>query len=68
MPRKALPFKACTKCKLLIPPKVEVCPNCGSSDFSDDWEGMVIILNPEKSDLARLLKISKPGRYAIKVR
>jgi len=68
VPRRPLPFKACLKCKLLVPTRVQVCPNCGSRDFSDDWEGMVIIVDPEKSLIAKVYKIDKPGRYAIKVR
>ena len=68
MPRRALPFKACLKCKLLVLPKVEICPHCGSRDFTDDWEGMIIITNPSKSELANLLNIDKPGKYALKVR
>ncbi|MCD6563281.1 MAG: DNA-directed RNA polymerase, subunit E'' [Thermoproteales archaeon] len=68
MPKRILPFKACVKCKLLVPPNVEICPNCGSRDFSDDWEGIAIIINPEKSEIAQALNITNPGRYALKVR
>jgi len=68
VPRRALPFKACMKCKLLVPLNVEICPNCGSRDFSDDWEGITIIIDPESSEIARSLNITKPGRYALKVR
>ncbi|MCD6458927.1 MAG: DNA-binding protein [Thermofilum sp. ex4484_82] len=61
-------LKACRRCKMLIPPKIEICPNCGSRDFSTDWIGMIIILDVENSVLAEKLDINKPGRYAIKVR
>ena len=61
-------FKACIKCKLLVPPDTEVCPNCGSRNFTSDWEGAVIILEPEKSKVAKILGIEKPGMYAIKIR
>jgi len=66
--RKAGPFKACIRCKLLVQPNVKVCPNCGSRAFSDDWTGMVIILDVKKSKVANELQISKPGVYALKVR
>jgi len=47
---------------------VEECPNCGSREFSEEWEGMVIILDVERSQVAKRLGIEKPGRYAIKLR
>ncbi len=61
-------FKACIKCKMLVPPDTKVCPNCGGRDFTTDWEGAVVIIDPEKSQVARTLGITKPGIYAIKVR
>ncbi len=56
---------ACRKCRTLTNEKV--CPNCGSSDFSNEWSGLVIVINPERSQVAKTLTISKPGRYALKV-
>ncbi len=61
------PFKACIKCKFLVPPDTEKCPNCGSESFSFDWSGMVIIVDAEKSEIAKMLGIKQPGRYAIKI-
>ena len=66
--RRGLPLKACAKCKRLVEPKVEVCPNCGSRVFSDDWEGLIIIMDPENSIVSQKLEIDKPGMYALKVR
>ncbi len=69
MPRgRTSNFKACLKCKMLVPPEVDVCPNCGGKDFSTDWEGLVIVIDAEKSSIAKLMGIEKPGRYAIRVR
>ncbi|NPA97797.1 MAG: DNA-directed RNA polymerase, subunit E'' [Crenarchaeota archaeon] len=67
MPIKRKPFKACRRCKALVDKEVEICPICGSNDFTDEWEGVVIIIDPEKSLVAKMLGIEKPGRYAIKV-
>ncbi|MGB9830540.1 MAG: transcription elongation factor subunit Spt4, partial [Fervidicoccus fontis] len=39
------PYKACIKCKALVEPNVEVCPVCGSKEFTNDWEGLVIVLD-----------------------
>lgn len=68
MRRRRAPLKACIRCKALSPPDTKVCPNCGSRDFSEEWEGMVIVFDVEKSEVAKKLNISQPGRYAIKVR
>jgi DNA-directed RNA polymerase subunit E" len=58
--------KACTNCKLITNEKV--CPNCGGNQFTTDWFGVVVILNPERSEIAKELGIQYQGRYAIKVR
>jgi len=67
MTARGKPFKACRKCKALVNKEANICPICGSSDFTDEWEGMVIIIDPENSEIAKMLGITKPGRYAIKV-
>ena len=68
MPRRlGVQLKACRKCKMLVPLNVNICPNCNSRDFSEDWSGMVIILS-EDSTLAKKLGIKNIGKYAIKVR
>jgi DNA-directed RNA polymerase subunit E" len=45
-----------------------VCPNCKSTSLSEDFTGVVIVLNPEVSEIAKKAGITKPGRYALKVR
>jgi len=57
---------ACKRCKF-INIDAEVCKNCGSTELSKEWYGFVIILNPEKSEIAKKLDIKTPGRYALKV-
>jgi len=61
------PFKACMKCKFLVPHEVNKCPNCGSETFTEDWSGMVVIVDVDKSEIAKMLNIKVPGRYAIKL-
>lgn len=68
MPKRlGIALKACRKCKMLVPLNVNVCPNCGSKDFSEDWSGLVIIFDLS-SVLAKELGIKMPGKYALKVR
>lgn len=44
-----------------------VCKNCSSSDLTKNWYGYIIILEPEKSEIAKMLSIKTPGKYALKV-
>ncbi len=59
-------LRACRSCKILT--DGDTCPICKGKDLSEDYMGLIIILNPESSELAKKLGIEKPGRYAIKVR
>ncbi|MDH5815635.1 MAG: transcription elongation factor subunit Spt4 [Candidatus Nezhaarchaeales archaeon] len=61
-------FKCCLKCKALLASQASVCPNCKSSDFTFDWNGLVVVFDPDTSVIAKVLNITKPGRYAIKCR
>ncbi len=56
---------ACRKCKCITTGKV--CPACKSSDLTPDWQGIVVIANPEESRIAKTLKITVKGKYALKV-
>lgn len=56
---------ACRKCRTLTTEKA--CPNDGSTELSNEWSGLIIIINPEKSQVAKTLGIVKAGRYALKV-
>jgi DNA-directed RNA polymerase subunit E" len=58
--------KACKNCRLIS--NGPVCPNCKSTSLSDDWSGLVVIMDAENSEVARRMGISAPGRYAIRVR
>ncbi len=66
--RRSLPFKACRKCRSLVPKEATRCPVCGSTDLSEDWEGVIVVLDPEKSLIAKKMDITRSGKYAIKVR
>jgi len=57
--------KACRKCKIITTGKV--CPNCKSTDLSPDWSGIILVFEPTKSQVAKTLEISTPGKYALKV-
>ncbi|ADI32718.1 transcription elongation factor subunit Spt4 [Staphylothermus hellenicus] len=67
MPARRKPFKACRKCRALVDKNATECPHCGSRDLTEDWEGIIIVIDPENSEIAKILGFTKPGRYAIKV-
>ena len=58
--------KACKNCRFIS--NGPVCPNCKSTNLSDDWTGLVVIIDPEKSEIAKKMGIKSPGRYAVRVR
>lgn len=57
--------KACTRCKRIT--NDERCPVCDVPS-STNWSGLLIIIDPERSDIARELNITLPGEYALRVR
>ena len=57
---------ACRECRALTTGKK--CPVCGSTNLTENWSGVVIILDPENSEVAKMMGVAKPGRYAVEVR
>ncbi|MDD2643892.1 MAG: DNA-directed RNA polymerase, subunit E'' [Methanobacteriaceae archaeon] len=57
--------KACTSCKMLT--SKERCPVC-KNPTSSNWSGLVIITDPDNSDVAKELNITLKGEYALRVR
>jgi DNA-directed RNA polymerase subunit E" len=58
--------KACRVCHFIS--EGSICPNCNESDLSDDFSGIVVIIDPEGSSIARAMKVKKKGHYALRVR
>ena len=56
--------KVCRKCKIFV--EKDICPVCHESDFTEIWKGRIIILNTEKSEIAKKVNITLNGEYAIK--
>jgi DNA-directed RNA polymerase subunit E" len=44
-----------------------ICPKC-SVPTSKRWRGYLIIRDPPNSQIAEKMNITKPGKYALKVR
>ena len=58
--------QACRTCNLIS--TANLCPNCKTFAMSDDWVGEVVIFDPEQSAIAKTLGVTRPGRYALRVR
>jgi DNA-directed RNA polymerase subunit E" len=58
--------KVCKKCKLFV--TGETCPLCKGNQFSTNWQGRLVIIDPKKSIVAQKMGIKAKGEYAIKVR
>jgi len=44
------------------------CPNDGSDKFTDNWKGRIVIIDANKSEIAKKVNIKVKGEYAIKIR
>jgi len=58
--------KACKNCRYVS--NGPICPNCKSTNLSDDWSGLVVIVDPSASEVAKRMGIKAAGRYAVRVR
>ena len=56
---------ACRNCRFITTEKV--CKKCMGTDLSPDWSGIVLIVKPDESKIAKTLGIGKPGKFALKV-
>lgn len=61
-----MPEQACRSCHLLV--AGNICPDCKRSALSRDWVGELVVIDPDKSALAKRLNITKSGRFALRVR
>jgi len=56
--------QVCRNCRRFTTEKV--CPVCKSTNLSTSWKGMIVILKTD-SEIAKILNISEPGKYALYV-
>jgi len=46
----------------------KTCPNCQGTDLTEKYTGEVIILDPVKSEIAKVVSVSAVGKFAVKVK
>ena len=59
--------KACKICNRIYE-SGDKCPECESKESTESFKGRVMVINPEKSEIAQKLNIKKKGNFAIKTR
>ena len=58
-------IKECKNCHLLT--EQSVCPVCKSQDFNPKWKGFILVIDAERSAVAKHMSITMPGKYALKL-
>ncbi len=61
MPKKT---RVCRNCRRFTTDTT--CPSCKSTNLSASWKGVVVILNVN-SEIAKVLNVAEPGKYALYV-
>lgn len=59
-------MKACKNCRYVAETE-KVCPKC-QGELSEKFSGMIIMVDPERSEIAKLANINAVGVYAVKVK
>lgn len=58
----------CKKCGFVLEdPEAKECPICTNNKFTTFWQGYTIVLNPEKSEVAKILNINQKGKFALRI-
>jgi DNA-directed RNA polymerase subunit E" len=60
-------MKACRECRYIVYVNERECPKCGG-ELSEKFAGMVIVLDPERSEIAKVAELNSVGSYAIRVK
>lgn len=58
-------LKACRNCRSIT--DQNKCPRC-SGEVSREWQGYLVVIDPDKSEIARKMGIHASGRYALRVK
>lgn len=59
--------KACKICNTIYEGG-DKCPHCGSKEFTESFKGRIVVVDPEKSEIAKKLDIKSKGNFALKTR
>lgn len=59
--------KVCKNCRIIIT-HGEKCPLCGGGDLTNKWSSYVILLNVDKSDIAKKLNLKVNSTFALNIK
>jgi DNA-directed RNA polymerase subunit E" len=59
-------MKACKNCRMISYTE-KVCPKC-NGELSEKFSGLIIILDPERSEVGKLAGLNAVGTYAMRVK
>ena len=59
--------KACKNCRMIIS-HGDRCPICDSTDLTNKWSGHVVVLNVEKSEIAKKLGLKVNSTFALNIK
>ena len=57
--------KACVDCNRLT--SESQCDLCKGNELTTNWRGLVVVYDPEGSEIADQIGAVSPGRYAVRV-
>ncbi len=60
-------MRACRNCRMIINEE-KVCPKCQGTDFTEKYSGEIIVLDAERSEIAKAAVLNAPGKYAVRVK
>lgn len=61
-------MKACKNCRYIVYSTNEKkCPKCGG-DVTEKFSGLLIIIDAERSEIAKIAEINANGAYAMRVK
>ena len=58
--------KACKLCNTIY--EGDKCPKCNSKEHSESFKGRIVVINEEKSEIAKKINLKDKGNFAIKTR
>lgn len=58
--------KACKICNTIY--EGDKCPKCDSKEFTESFKGRIVVLDSEKSEIAKKLDVKGKGNFALKTR
>ena len=59
--------KACKLCRTILEEGGDKCPSCGSKELTEGFKGRAVILDPEKSEIAKKLNLKDKGNFQFKM-